>query len=113
MIHDSLLDLSLLSNPLFAQTELGVWDYLMIGGVILGVMFLIALLIVSFKYGGLWVRAWMSSADVSVLSLIGMGFRQVQPRVIVDAKVMATVKPASARPAWKLIILPAEMSRAW
>lgn len=90
MIHDSLLDLSLLSNPLFAQTELGVWDYLMIGGVILGVMFLIALLIVSFKYGGLWVRAWMSSADVSVLSLIGMGFRQVQPRVIVDAKVMAT-----------------------
>ncbi|MEO1970549.1 MAG: flotillin-like protein FloA [Pirellulaceae bacterium] len=62
----------------------------MIGGVILGVMFLIALLIVGFKYGGLWVRAWMSSADVSVLSLIGMGFRQVQPRVIVDAKVMAT-----------------------
>jgi uncharacterized protein YqfA (UPF0365 family) len=91
MIHDSLLDLSLLSNPLFAQVaELGVWDYLMIGGVILGVMFLIALLIVGFKYGGLWVRAWMSSADVSVLSLIGMGFRQVQPRVIVDAKVMAT-----------------------
>jgi len=91
MIHDSLLDLSLLSNPLFAQeAELSVPDYLMIGGVILGVMFLIALLIVGFKYGGLWVRAWMSSADVSVLSLIGMGFRQVQPRVIVDAKVMAT-----------------------
>lgn len=91
MIHDSLLDLSLLSNPLFAQdAELSVADYLMIGGVILGVMFLIALLIVAFKYGGLWVRAWMSSADVSVLSLIGMGFRQVQPRVIVDAKVMAT-----------------------
>ncbi len=33
MIHDSLLDLSLLSNPLFAQdAELSVADYLMIGG---------------------------------------------------------------------------------
>ena len=31
----------------------------------------------------------MSSADVSMLSLIGMGFRQVNSRVIVQAKIMA------------------------
>ena len=75
--------------PLLAA-DLGIGDYVVIGGVILGVLVLIALIIVAFKYGGLFIRSWMSSADVSVLSLVGMGFRQVDPRVIVDAKVMAT-----------------------
>jgi uncharacterized protein YqfA (UPF0365 family) len=32
----------------------------------------------------------MSSADISLLSLVGMGFRQVRPTVIVTAKIMAT-----------------------
>jgi len=32
----------------------------------------------------------MSNADVSMLSLIGMGFRKVNSRVIVQAKIMAT-----------------------
>jgi uncharacterized protein YqfA (UPF0365 family) len=40
-------------------------------------------------YGKLWFQAYMSSADVSMLSLIGMGFRQVNSRVIVQAKIMA------------------------
>src|SRR5439155_1239325 len=40
-------------------------------------------------YGKLWFQAYMSSADVSILSLIGMGFRQVNSRVIVQAKIMA------------------------
>jgi uncharacterized protein YqfA (UPF0365 family) len=31
----------------------------------------------------------MSSADVGILSLVGMGFRQVRPQVIVQAKIMA------------------------
>lgn len=40
-------------------------------------------------YGNQWFQAYMSSADVSMLSLIGMGFRQVNSRVIVQAKIMA------------------------
>lgn len=40
-------------------------------------------------YGKLWFRAYMSSADVSMLSLVGMGFRQVNSQVIVQAKIMA------------------------
>lgn len=40
-------------------------------------------------YGKLWIQAYMSSARVSMLSLIGMGFRKVRPSVIVTAKVMA------------------------
>ncbi len=41
-------------------------------------------------YGKLWLQAVTTRADVSVLSLIGMGFRNVDPRMIVQAKVMAT-----------------------
>jgi uncharacterized protein YqfA (UPF0365 family) len=40
-------------------------------------------------YGKQWFRAYMSSADLSMLSLIGMGFRQVNSAVIVQAKIMA------------------------
>jgi len=60
---------------------------LLIVGFLLAAMFVLA--IVALAYGKLWFQAYMSSADVSIVSLIGMGFRQVNPRVIVTAKVMA------------------------
>ena len=41
------------------------------------------------SYGKLWFQAYMSGADVSMFSLIGMGFRKVRPDVIVKVKVMA------------------------
>ena len=50
---------------------------------------LVALFIVA-NYGSIWFQAWMSGADVSLLSLIGMTLRQVNPRTIVTAKVMAS-----------------------
>ncbi len=40
-------------------------------------------------YGKLWLQAYMSSAQVSLMSLIGMKFRKVRPEVIVTAKIMA------------------------
>ena len=40
-------------------------------------------------YGNLWFQAYMSRADVSLLSLVGMTFRQVNARTIVQAKIMA------------------------
>ena len=40
-------------------------------------------------YGGIWFRAYMSNANVSIWSLIGMSFRRVNAGVIVQAKVMA------------------------
>src|SRR5882724_33402 len=52
-------------------------------------LFLLAVTIAFVKYGNLWFQVYMSSADVSILSLIGMGFRQVNSRVIVQAKIMA------------------------
>lgn len=40
------------------------------------------------NYGVLWFVAYMSGADVSVMSLIGMSLRQVKPNMIVNAKIM-------------------------
>jgi uncharacterized protein YqfA (UPF0365 family) len=58
-------------------------------GIGLGGFFVLVLLIVCLKYGGLWFRAYMSNAQVSLLSLIGMSLRQVNATLIVEAKVMA------------------------
>ena len=57
----------------------------------IGLLLLMALgLLMAFAtYGKLWFQAYMSGADVSLFSLIGMGFRKVRPDMIVKAKVMA------------------------
>lgn len=64
--------------------SIAIW----VGIAFLGVVAL-ALAIALLTYGKLWFQAYMSGADVSMFSLIGMGFRKVRPDVIVKAKVMA------------------------
>jgi uncharacterized protein YqfA (UPF0365 family) len=65
------------------------WQLPVIIGAALLLMLVVVVLIVAAAYGKLWLQAYMSRADVSIFSLIGMGFRQVNPRLIVTAKVMA------------------------
>jgi uncharacterized protein YqfA (UPF0365 family) len=65
-----------------------VQTVLTIGGSILAVMFALLFVGALINYGALWFQAYMSSADVSLLSLIGMSFRQVKPGTIVTAKIM-------------------------
>ena len=55
--------------------------------VLLVLAFIIA--VVAINYGNIWVRAYMCSARVSLMSLIGMSFRRVNTRTIVEAKIMA------------------------
>ncbi len=87
---------------LFAQLEvegaeagdalvLGIEWWMIIVYVIIGIALLIALALLIFVpiYGKLWFQAFMSDADVGFTSLVGMGFRQVNPRIIVQAKIMA------------------------
>ena len=62
---------------------------LIAGGIFLLVIGLI-LAMAFITYGKLWFQAYMSSADVSMFSLIGMGFRKVRPSVIVQGKIMAS-----------------------
>lgn len=66
-----------------------VWYIATMAGVILLVIILLGLGAAFIAYGKLWFQAYMSSADVGLLSLVGMGFRQVRPGVIVTAKIMA------------------------
>jgi len=57
-------------------------------GVIL-VLLLIVVALVVFVYWPIWFQAYMSNANVSLLSLIGMSLRRVNARIIVQAKIMA------------------------
>jgi uncharacterized protein YqfA (UPF0365 family) len=67
-----------------------IWRYVTIGAIVVAVLFALILAIAFAAYGKLWFQAYMSSADVSLMSLVGMGFRQVRPGVIVNAKIMAS-----------------------
>lgn len=65
------------------------WGMVLFGAGALAIILLIILTIVILAYGKMWFQAYMSGADVSIWALVGMGFRQVPPRVIVQAKIMA------------------------
>ena len=53
------------------------------------IVFAAIVAVIVLNYGGIWFRAYMSSANISLLSLIGMSFRRVDARVIVQGKIMA------------------------
>ncbi len=59
-----------------------------VGLVLLGILALVFLFML-LTYGSLWFQAYMSNAQVSFLSLIGMSLRQVDAHTIVRAKIMS------------------------
>ncbi len=65
------------------------WMFIVYAFAIIAAMVILVLLIFIPIYGKMWFQAFMSDADVSFTSLVGMGFRQVNPRVMVQAKIMA------------------------
>lgn len=66
----------------------GGWVWSVVG-ITIAVIIMLLLLVLLLKYGKLWFRAYMSNAQVSLWSLVGMSLRQVNAQLIVDAKVMA------------------------
>ncbi|MBM4088907.1 MAG: UPF0365 family protein [Planctomycetes bacterium] len=64
-------------------------DYALYAAGGIAILFGIAIFFAVVAYGKLWFQAYMSDADVTLMSLVGMGFRQVNPKVIVIAKIMA------------------------
>ena len=72
--------------PLLIAADVGAT--LLIGGIVAGTLCALLLAAVMVNYGAIWFQAYMSGADVSVLSLIGMSLRQVKPGLIVTAKIM-------------------------
>jgi len=90
-LNAPLLRWSELVSPLaFQITNEQIINYGVIGAIVMAVLIGLVILIAFAAYGKLWFQAYMSSADVSLLSLVGMGFRQVRPGVIVNAKIMAS-----------------------
>lgn len=57
-------------------------------GIIAGIAFLIFALFL-FQFLNLWIQAWFSGAKVSIVDLIGMRLRKVDPRVIVLSRIRA------------------------
>ena len=93
----SLIDVPLLSSFLLAAGRKRNflqdfdWDQYglaVVGLVVLGLIMLVLAFVV-LKYGSLWFQAFMSRADITLWSLVGMGLRQVDPKMILTAKVMA------------------------
>jgi uncharacterized protein YqfA (UPF0365 family) len=81
------MSIPILTGPLAA---LPGWVLpVLVGVAVIFALFLFVIIIVFLAYGKVWLQAYMSSADVSIWSLVGMGFRQVNQRVIVTAKIMA------------------------
>ncbi|MDZ7619962.1 MAG: flotillin-like protein FloA [Patescibacteria group bacterium] len=62
---------------------------LMIFGGLVFLFFAFIFAVLVFVYGGIWFQAYMSNANISLWSLVGMSLRQVNARVIVQAKIMA------------------------
>lgn len=71
---------------LIAESFTGIAVLVGVGFVLLIVL---GFFVFFFKYLKLWFQAFMSSADVSPVSLIRMHFTKVNPNVIVQAKVMS------------------------
>ncbi|MCE5268899.1 MAG: flotillin-like protein FloA [Planctomycetaceae bacterium] len=70
---------------LFAQGAvpwLAVW-------VLVGLVLAVIIAVLVYNYFWTWLWAYMASADVSPLSLIGMDFRRVDKKLIVQGKIMA------------------------
>ena len=58
-------------------------------GIVIGGIFLILFLLLIFKYGWLYIQALSSGANVALIQLVGMTFRRVNARIIVDSRIMA------------------------
>jgi uncharacterized protein YqfA (UPF0365 family) len=83
---------ALLQNALLAVGETGEpseWNGLTIA--ILVVLLIIILVVVGilWRFIGLYIRAWISGASVSLFDLIGMSLRKVNPLAIVNARIQA------------------------
>ena len=61
------------------------WGLILIVLVIIGAI----MALVVWSYGKIWVQAYFSRANVTLLSLIGMEFRRVNKQIVVTGKIMA------------------------
>ena len=80
---------SIVNTSLLGDFQEDLVQYGVIAGIVVLIGIFLIIAVAFMTYGKLWFQAYMSSADVSMWALIGMGFRKVRPAVIVPAKIMA------------------------
>ncbi len=61
---------------------------LVVAGIAVAALVGLVILLLFLFYGALWIQAYMSGADVRLVSLIGMTLRRVKPGLIINAKIM-------------------------
>lgn len=76
-----------MSAPLLLAIETS--QLLILAAIGFGLLLCLVVIGLFIKFGNLWLQAYTSNARVSMLSLLGMTLRQVNPRTIVDAKIQA------------------------
>ena len=74
---------------LLAQNNPSHWPTYVVFLIIVLVGFAIILCIFLAKYANLWIQAKTTSASITILELVGMSFRKVNPNIIVRSKIMA------------------------
>ncbi|WP_435005962.1 flotillin-like protein FloA [Tundrisphaera lichenicola] len=77
-------------NPIFAQApNPGGWGYVMLATIAFIAFVVLILALVMAKYFNLWIQAKFSEAKVTLVELVGMSLRKVNPNIIVRSKIMA------------------------
>jgi uncharacterized protein YqfA (UPF0365 family) len=67
----------------------GLWNLLIVVGALIAVILGLVIFAVFVRYFSLWVQCFFAGAGIGILDLLGMTFRKVNPRVIVQSKIMA------------------------
>src|SRR6185437_12286652 len=78
-----------MTPTLLAQINPSHWPIYVVFLLLVLVGFAIILCVFLAKYANLWLQAKTTSANISVLDLVGMSFRKVNPNIIVRSKIMA------------------------
>src|SRR4051812_17483400 len=74
---------------LLAQAQTSGTQVLVMAFIAVIVLVLLLLFVLVAKYFNLWIQAKFSEARVSLIDLIGMSLRKVNPNIIVRSKIMA------------------------
>jgi uncharacterized protein YqfA (UPF0365 family) len=72
-----------------AQKSSDITQLLLTGAIIAGVVFAAAFGVMFLMFFNLWLRAFVTRAQISLMKLMFMKLRKVNPQIIVDAKIMA------------------------
>jgi uncharacterized protein YqfA (UPF0365 family) len=77
-------------EPIVAQApNPGGWQYVMLASLAAIGFFGLIIVLLMAKYFNLWIQAKFSEAKVTLIELVGMSLRKVNPNIIVRSKIMA------------------------